>query len=367
VGSLERQPVRRYPLYWDSRSSKGEAAQRLLAQHSGIGVTASTADVLFSELLARLDALDRLAEPPLTTALAVTRLKRLLPDPVRRIDLHDLVMDVTQQTVSRIGEFPVHADPPLSFEGLQAIYDGLLEASRPLMRLLSTAVFHDSGREHLDLWVAVLQRLLQARATITGSTFTTALDAARHYPALLTMRAAGIVAGAVGRDDLLLALYVRPTWRDPFNNQPPMHAVDVLHDSRVLSGDNINRLPRWEGTRWLFPQSHMLRVDLRDVLVEWLPAYDDYVTACDRYEFRAALAQATVDPKGFGYTSASGEFNLDSRWRDDDGPQAEISFREEAAQAGDEWAWWPLVGGRDGLDATLIALREYLQRLRRFG
>src|SRR4051794_16679693 len=69
VHALEEVPSRRYPLYWDSRSSKGGAAQRLLAQHRGQVLTAASADDLFGWLAASVDALDRLAEPPLTTAM----------------------------------------------------------------------------------------------------------------------------------------------------------------------------------------------------------------------------------------------------------------------------------------------------------
>lgn len=47
VAALERGPSRRYPLYWDARSSRGPSALRLLAQHRGVVVPASSADELF--------------------------------------------------------------------------------------------------------------------------------------------------------------------------------------------------------------------------------------------------------------------------------------------------------------------------------
>jgi SIR2-like domain len=54
VAAIERSPTRRYPLYWDSRSSKGSSAQELLAARSGIGVPASSADELFVQLRERI-------------------------------------------------------------------------------------------------------------------------------------------------------------------------------------------------------------------------------------------------------------------------------------------------------------------------
>ncbi len=109
MGALEATPNRRYPLYWESRSSKGETAQRVLANRQGLVIQSAGADELFGELLASIEALDRLAHPMLTTAMAVARLKRYLPDRVRRIDLYDLVMDAANDVAAHIAEQSVSA------------------------------------------------------------------------------------------------------------------------------------------------------------------------------------------------------------------------------------------------------------------
>lgn len=54
--------ARRYPLYWDSRSSESDVARNLLAQHGGHVIQAESADELFTSLAASVDALTRLAE-----------------------------------------------------------------------------------------------------------------------------------------------------------------------------------------------------------------------------------------------------------------------------------------------------------------
>jgi hypothetical protein len=89
--SLLAATPRRYPLYWDGRSSKKSDARNLLEQHDGHVIETESADELFKELLSDVEALEKLAEPPLTTAMAVARLKRALPDPIRRIELRDLI------------------------------------------------------------------------------------------------------------------------------------------------------------------------------------------------------------------------------------------------------------------------------------
>ncbi len=114
---MERCTSRRYPLYWDVRSSKGATAQRLLHLRGGYGVRVNSADELFTGLVASIEALDHLAEPPLSTAMAVARLKRYLPDPERRIDSHDLLMDATDRVVEAIESQPLSV-PNLDPAGL---------------------------------------------------------------------------------------------------------------------------------------------------------------------------------------------------------------------------------------------------------
>jgi len=55
--------------------------------------------------------------------MAVSRLKRYLPDPVRRIDLHDLVMGAVDRAVESVREQPLHIDrlDAAGFEQVQAV------------------------------------------------------------------------------------------------------------------------------------------------------------------------------------------------------------------------------------------------------
>jgi hypothetical protein len=70
--------------------------------HGGHVIEAESADELFTLIAASVDALRRLAEPPLTTAMAVARLKRALPDPLRRIELRDLILDHVSDLVASL-------------------------------------------------------------------------------------------------------------------------------------------------------------------------------------------------------------------------------------------------------------------------
>ncbi len=91
VNALERVSGRRYPLFWASHSAPGEAARRLIAQHKALALSGYSADEFFTGVVRRLEALDRLADLPPTAPVAVARLKRALPDPVRRIEAFDII------------------------------------------------------------------------------------------------------------------------------------------------------------------------------------------------------------------------------------------------------------------------------------
>ena len=368
VAAMERLRSRRYPLYWDSRSSKGEAARRLLTQHSGVVLPAASADDLFTGLVDRVDALDRLAEPPLTTAISVARLKRYLPDPIRRIDLGDLVSEAVSTAADKAVAYPTNVNT-LDGQALEDLYAAMLADVTLALRLLIEGVYHDQDRDHTGLWVKSIHQLMLARKLITGA-HQQALDTARHYPALLALRAAGVASLVADRDDVLLGLLTEPTWRDPLSRDR-LPAVIALRDYTVASADVVNAFPRWSGQRWLYPPSHLLRADLREVLRPILPDEDDYRWANDQYEYRVALTQYHLEPRPVGYArSTPGEFIGTSpfggrQWADGQ-PLTEADFRGAAGQASDDWPWWAVVGDPSGMDATLTGVRQELSTMVQF-
>ncbi len=64
TAAIEKIKLRRYPLYWDGRSSTGAVAGKLITQHRGTVVHAVSADAFFVDLQTRIEAIDQLASPP---------------------------------------------------------------------------------------------------------------------------------------------------------------------------------------------------------------------------------------------------------------------------------------------------------------
>jgi hypothetical protein len=264
VLALEQTP-RLYPVYWDSRSSKGVAAQDLLARLGGHVIAGESADELFIDLLASIEALQRLAEPPLTTAMAIAKLKRALPDPLRRIELRDMILDKAREMAGALAE----SAPGIArnTDVMDAYLDTIFEACKPLLALLVHGVRYDDGT-HIQLWVEALQRLLD-RPIVQTRTLVQTVDELRNYPALLALRAMGIEAVRQGHDDALIALLTIPRWDDPFHPGRSPVAADVLHPLQILDSGFVNSLPRWQNG-WQYPPSHLLKT----VLSEFFSDYD---------------------------------------------------------------------------------------------
>src|SRR5262249_31171764 len=190
-----------------------------------------TADDLFTGLVSRLDALDRLATLPITDEIAVQLLKRVLPDPSRRIELYDLVEGQVQELVSRINDrtrHPLAAVEAIDVIGQRNAYEA---ESRTVARLLATGVFHGEA-VHEDLWVRWLQRLISARGRFTESQFTQVADWMRHYPAVLCLWAMGVGTILAGHEKLLARLLLEPAWKPIYGNPEPQPAIRCLNPAR---------------------------------------------------------------------------------------------------------------------------------------
>ncbi|WUH90409.1 SIR2 family protein [Streptomyces sp. NBC_00433] len=321
VKSIEGTRSRRYPMFWSHYGALGDAARRLTAQHRATLIPGLTADELFPGLVARLDALDSAADAPVTREIAVARLKRALPDPVRRIEVHDLIDQATTEALQRA------TGDAHSLSGKEGGYADSAYRYRAdtgtLLHLLATGVFHDDGT-YDDKWIRALQRLLRIRENVPGS-YNGPLEALRHYPALLALWTAGISAVLARREHLLGRLLTEPVFRSPFTSRNQVPA-DALDPGRVLNGELVSTFYRPDDGTWIYPESELLRRDTREPLRSIEPDDATYQRACSRFELLSSLV-ALDQPNGRPWY---GKYVYGSEWGDDDsgpgpGVRTEIS------------------------------------------
>ncbi|MEH0416059.1 SIR2 family protein [Streptomyces sp. B21-083] len=312
--------TRRYPMFWSQYGTQGDKAQDLAARHNAAIITGATADEFFPDLVRRLEALDKLAELPPTREMAVAQLKRALPDPVRRIDLDDLLTRATDLVIGRAtpDNYPLHGDV------FEQNATGYRRDADTLLHLLAAGVFHDDGT-HDALWVRTVQRLARLRQTLPPS-HTGDLEALRHYPALLAAWTMGVAAVIAGREEFIGTILTKPVFKSPLR-QDPEEAAIFLNSWDVLPKNSLDRFCRLNPQQaWKYPASHYLRQETVEVLRTIEPDDAAIDAACDRFEFLASL---------FTYDSAAprrrgmpwpGRYLFESRWGEDGrGLFAEIS------------------------------------------
>jgi hypothetical protein len=307
VSVFERVASRRYPLFWASYSTPGAAASQLIAQHKAVVLAGYSADEFFPGVVGRLEALDRLSDPPPTAAVAVARLKRALPDPVRRIEAFDIIDQEVSRLVTRVRDTSRH---PLGGGQFAEHLSSYHADSDTLLRLLADGVFHDDGT-HAQLWARALDRLMAARTFFSGA-FNEHVEALRHYPALLALWVSG-VACVLSQKEGLLARLLAITSKPSIGARTAVPAAYALHPVRILDEQLVNGIGRWGETRWTYPQSHLLREEAREPLAGVEPDDGAYSDACDRLEYLASLAlmTRTVEFQRFPWW---GEFMGEQQW-----------------------------------------------------
>jgi hypothetical protein len=251
--------------------------------------------------------------------MAVAQLKRSLPDPVHRIELHDLVTQATNLVISRAtpDNYPLHGDV---FEQNATNYR---RGADTLLHLLAAGAFHDDGT-HDALWVRTVQRLAQLRQTLPDHNGD--LEALRHCPALLAAWTMGVAAVAAGREELIGTILTKPVFKSPLR-QDPEEAAIFLNSWDVLPKNSLDRFCVASPQQtWKYPASHYLRQETMEVLRRIEPDDAAIEAACDRFEFLAStFACDSAAPRRRGMPWP-GRYLFESRWGEDDhGLYAEIS------------------------------------------
>ncbi|QEV16392.1 SIR2 family protein [Streptomyces alboniger] len=345
VACFDRRATRRYPVFWAApHGPRGKAAE-LVARHGAVVVQGVTAEEFFPGLLARVDALEHLTAPAPTRELCVARLKRALPDPVRRIELHELVEAEVTRVLERLsdgGRYPP-GERALGPEAYRERLERYRSDCDTLLHLMAVGVFHDEAGAHARVWVRALQRLLN----VPGDDGEQGDPGLRCYPALLALAAAGSAAELAGRDELLGRLLLEPVRAHSSASRSgparaatePRPAVLVLRTADVLGPDErVNAFLDTPYPPPLVQASHStwLRRRLRDVLAE--PGADSDRTisdAFDRYEYLSALLQGDLAET----PETLGEFTLPDRWDGDGRLRVAARVQARFSEA------WPMLRG----------------------
>lgn len=301
--AIEAAVARRYATYFATYGTPSPTTAALIATRGAIPLENVGADELFTGLRDNLAALDDLAEPPLSTAVKVQRLKRDLLNPQARIQVHDRVHAELRKLVEYQRSLQMDRFTGLTRNeaemaaALAAELDKTAGAAAPLLTLLATGVYHDRDATHLPLWLDVISRLMSLRSGRSTGSWSDWSESLRHVPALLALRVAGTAAVLAEDDAQLLDLMLKPKWRTTLAGEPAQFsAVDALYEWSAFNSDSdvmrcVAKLKRTSG-RW--PVSGLLRILVRPIFAELEQDPDRWVEACNRFEYRQAVIAITT-------------------------------------------------------------------------
>lgn len=295
VDALSRSANRRYPLFWSSYEQPNSIARQFTARGGAASIPGMTADGFFTDLLARTEALEMLSETPQTTQVRLQRMKRVLADPIRHLEVRDLFAD----ELARVEEWNASRAENRSgnnVEAFDAELDAIAARIAPLSTLFSQGMYLDRDRQHSQLWQWVVERAMRIRsAPATGSPGWEALD---HYPAYLLLRAGVLGALAAGHEAEIPPLLINPRWGSThLHGGAKLPAHNVLHEWIVLSDEVVRKLPRFAGKSTVFPVSRLTRAHLEHVALD-LAGRAGAGSLLDHMEFRMALAHRLLIPEG---------------------------------------------------------------------
>ena len=232
ISAFERCESRRFSIYWTAyQGETSEQAERLINLRGAEVIPIDGADAFFSTLGEKIEALREYDRPhPLSAKLAVSSLKRYLPDPRHQIALHDLVMDETERVCQIIsGEqfSPSESYDPDTLVKRVSRYESTLD--------VLTALFvhgcYWGEKEHRAVWEISLQRIANTPSQQSRQVW----SKLQLYPALLLFYAGGIAA--VSHDDKyanLLSLFNNPRLRLPINAGQHFSPLYLLRAGYVI-------------------------------------------------------------------------------------------------------------------------------------
>jgi hypothetical protein len=213
----------------------------------------------------------------------VARLKRAL-DGGRRIEARDIVLDATRAALPALAALwtpePITLDDSDVAEVLGRQLAACEQRLGLTLRLVATGAGAGLAPGHMELWSAVLERLLAEPAGGRG-THSPWIELTR-YPALLASYTMGVASVAAGNAGMLYPIL------SEVNDPSGQTVLSTLMPWSVLGSRYAGMLPEWGGAAVRTPQSLHLRRALAPVLAGVVEARE-YERAFAAYEFLRSL------------------------------------------------------------------------------
>ena len=274
-----------YSTFWAHRGEPTAGAQMVIKDRAAIPFAIEDADTFFEAVTSKVQALRDLQQTqPHTIDVAVAEIKRLVPDPVHRVRLQEVVGAEVERVVAAttVDNLPVSMNG-LNVQQYMQRLETIEAACKQLGSALSTLAYYGDEERHDELLVRAVERLSTRAREHSGLV---ALLPTQLYPALLALYSVGLAALASRRIRPIALIFATITVPDI--SGPGDSSAYRLAPIHVLDYDTLRQTDQFQ--RHYTPCSDAVHVAVRPWLAPVIPddfAFDDHF---DDLEYVLGLA-----------------------------------------------------------------------------
>lgn len=285
--ALSRAESKRFSTYWAVRGEPTEAARSLINHRQATLIHIEDADSFFDTVKENVESIEEFSRPhPGSTELAVSSLKRYLPESRHRVRLSTLIDEIVEQVVDETSgqALAVHSDegaPVPNTETIEARVRAY-EAACSTLTAMAVVGGYWAEEEHIALWQRALRRLADLPDT-NGYPMWLSLQ---RYPATLLLYALGLGAAEANRLEFLTRVFSTEVSR---RSGTSMSATQFLPTACMFgdSGRAMRSLPGMGGSN--APLNEWIHNGLRQSAESVIPGQSRYTLMFDKLEILMGL------------------------------------------------------------------------------
>lgn len=358
--ALYRRKNRRFSTYWTVRGKMGNEATRLVTHLKAENMSIIGADEFFSTLSDNVEALtDFGASHPLSTDLAVAKVKKYLSEEKYSIKLHDLVIKELDRVCLELSSDRFETEPQLELTPefyIKRIHE-YEELMNTLIRISTTLVYFDNDRCS-SLIKRIIERILQTQKFV-GSRYLINLQ---RYPVLLLFNSIGLISIDSNNYNTLATVLLKTRY-DGYSShydEKKSTLIDEFYTSQILKDFKKTELSQ--------PENYIVKT-IKNYVMEYLPDDKKYEDTFDIFEYLIYLmyidskykAPLSEEICAEGYRLAKKYYNS---FYSDRKPEFIYDFIQEGLKEGKEWSLLK-AGFFDGspgrLEECFNAYKKYLE------
>lgn len=322
----------RFGNFWTYKGNCESELTELALHRKGKTLQIQNADLFFSELVERVDALSNINDNhPLNAELAVARLKKYIVKEEGKILLYDLLHNEQESVYEKIQSIKdFNINPYTDLKPRIEFYEQSLDV---LLPLIINGVYW-SKPEHKQFFIDIITRIAEPN-TPSGS-YNRVAQWFHYYPTQLLIYAAGITAIKAQNFSLLNALFnikIASHYGDNSGKIFLLEEINPMALEMVVSKNIINEIL---GTAYRIPFSSWLNKKIGQYLSQIIYSQSEFDDTYDIFEYLLALNYLNiVGPYGGLDWAPSGLFN----WRNFGRHRDSLfnTFFAKAVQEQDNW------------------------------